>query len=191
MKLKKIIPVIVFVIAAVAVFNINTNKEKPMAITESLSSSPIFIEDVNINKEIATAYKRNLDSLPESMTQYATSITITTENLSEKFNLNLNANILAITYGTDIYINDSEYNENVLIHELFHAYDYHNDWISTSDEFMKIYEAEKEFIKVSDGNTQNVYEFWASAGEMYYFNEEELKEIAPLTYNFMKEHIEF
>ena len=107
MKLKKIIPVIVFVIAAVAVFNINTNKEKPMAITESLSSSPIFIEDVNINKEIATAYKRNLDSLPESMTQYATSITITTENLSEKFNLNLNANILAITYGTDIYINDS------------------------------------------------------------------------------------
>ena len=89
MKLKKIIPVIVFVIAAVAVFNINTNKEKPMAITESLSSSPVFIEDVNINKEIATAYKRNLDSLPESMTQYATSITITTENLSEKFNLNL------------------------------------------------------------------------------------------------------
>ena len=78
-----------------------------------------------------------------------------------------------------------------MIHELFHAYDYHNDWISTSDEFMKIYEAEKEFIKVSDGNTQNVYEFWASAGEMYYFNEEELKEIAPLTYNFMKEHIEF
>lgn len=191
MKLKKIIPVIVIVIAAVAVFNIYNPQEKPMAITESLSSSPVFIEDVNIDEDVAKAYKRNLESLPDFMKQYATSVTITNENLSEKFDLNLNANILAITYGTDIYISDEKFNENVLIHELFHAYDYSHNWISTSNEFSKIYEQEKNLIQVSDGNVQNIYEFWASAGEMYYFSPKKLQEVAPLTYDFMVKNIQF
>lgn len=111
--------------------------------------------------------------------------------MSEKFELDLDAKILAITYGKDIYVNDEKYNENVLIHELFHAYDYSNNWISNQKEFFEIYQIEKDFVKVTDGNIQNVYEFFASAGEMYYLNPNNLKKEAPLTYKFFSNNIDF
>lgn len=189
MNIKKIMPVIILMIAVVTVLNINKVKEIPMAITESLSTSTELIVDDNINKDVADAYINNWETLPESLKSNATSLNITGENLSDKFNLNLNANILAISYGTDIYVNDTKFNKNVLIHELFHVFDYSNNWISNSDEFMEIYDKEKNLVSVTDGNAQNVYEFFASSGELFYFEPEVLKEKAPLTYNFFVKNI--
>lgn len=189
MNIKKIMPVIILMIAVVTVLNINKVKEIPMAITESLSTSTELIVDDNINKDVADAYINNWETLPESLKSNATSLNITGENLSDKFDLNLNANILAISYGTDIYVNDTKFNKNVLIHELFHVFDYSNNWISNSDEFMEIYDKEKNLVSVTDGNVQNVYEFFASSGELFYFEPEVLKEKAPLTYNFFVKNI--
>lgn len=189
MNIKKIMPVIILMIAVVTVLNINKVKEIPMAITESLSTSTELIVDDNINKDVADAYINNWETLPESLKSNATSLNITGENLSDKFDLNLNANILAISYGTDIYVNDTKFNKNVLIHELFHVFDYSNNWISNSDEFMEIYDKEKNLVSVTDGNAQNVYEFFASSGELFYFEPEVLKEKAPLTYNFFVKNI--
>lgn len=189
MNIKKIMPVIILMIAVVTVLNINKVKEIPMAITESLSTSTELIVDDNINKDVADAYINNWETLPESLKSNATSLNITGENLSDKFDLNLNANILAISYGTDIYVNDAKFNKNVLIHELFHVFDYSNNWISNSDEFMEIYDKEKNLVSVTDGNAQNVYEFFASSGELFYFEPEVLKEKAPLTYNFFVKNI--
>lgn len=189
MNIKKIMPVIILMIAVVTVLNINKVKEIPMAITESLSTSTELIVDDNINKDVADAYINNWETLPESLKSNATSLNITGENLSDKFELNLNANILAISYGTDIYVNDTKFNKNVLIHELFHVFDYSNNWISNSDEFMEIYDKEKNLVSVTDGNAQNVYEFFASSGELFYFEPEVLKEKAPLTYNFFVKNI--
>lgn len=189
MNIKKIMPVIILMIAVVTALNINKVKEIPMAITESLSTSTELIVDDNINKDVADAYINNWETLPEFLKSNATSLNITGENLSDKFDLNLNANILAISYGTDIYVNDTKFNKNVLIHELFHVFDYSNNWISNSDEFMEIYDKEKNLVSVTDGNVQNVYEFFASSGELFYFEPEVLKEKAPLTYNFFVKNI--
>lgn len=191
MKLKKIIFVTTLFVLGVTMFNINENHKKPMAITQSQTTSTKFFADDNINEDIKNKYENNWTSLPENMKEYANSVTITHENLSEKFELGLDAKILATTYGNDIYVNDEKYNDHVLIHELFHAYDYSNNWISNQKEFFEIYQVEKDFIKVTDGNVQNVYEFFASAGEMYYFAPNELKNTAPLTYEFFLNHIEF
>lgn len=188
MKLKKIIFVATLFILGVTMFNINENK-KPMAITEN--TSPDFFVDENVDEGVKNNYENNLNTLPESIKKYANSVTITHEDLSEKFELDLDAKILAITYGKDIYVNDEKYNENVLIHELFHAYDYSNNWISNQKEFFEIYQIEKDFVKVTDGNIQNVYEFFASAGEMYYLNPNNLKKEAPLTYKFFSNNIDF
>ena len=54
---------------------------------------------------------------------------------------------------------------------------------------MEIYDKEKNLVSVTDGNVQNVYEFFASSGELFYFEPEVLKEKAPLTYNFFVKNI--
>ncbi len=187
--MKKIINIAgLALVALIAMFNINNMI--PNAITsDKIETSQDFIVEGNVSKNILEAYQRDFDNLDPEMKKHISSVTITTEDLGKKFDMKLDANILAITYGTDIYINGNRYKEIVMIHESFHAYDYDNNWITESDDFQKIYKAEKDSIQVSPGNTQNVYEFWASAGEKFYTDPELLESLAPQTYNFMNNHI--
>lgn len=90
---------------------------------------------------------------------------------------------------------DEEYDIGVEIHEVGHAVDWviFND-ISTSNEFMNIYNTEGKKVYSIKGLTdkyhQNSREYFAQAFYYYYFNYNErkmLKETAPLTYKFIKD----
>lgn len=184
-KIKMISIAAIVFIGISAMFTYSFIEKSPLAFTQNYE---IKVSG-KVNEVIKKSYQIDYDNLKNELKDEIKSITITDENLSDKFNINLDGSILAITYGNDIYINAKQYNENVIVHEAFHAFDYNNNWLSDSSEFNIIYEKEKDLISVSPGNAQNAAEFFASCGEIYYSNPEMLKTIAPLTFNFFEKYL--
>lgn len=140
----------------------------------------------NTNKGVINQYVENIKKMPEYLLKNCNTIVFTSENLNDKFKLGFSKNVLAVTVEDVIYINDSKYKSNVVIHELFHVYDYKNNWISLNDEeFNKIYETESEIISVSPGNNQNKQEFFATIGEEYFCNQEDLLKNSKPSYQYI------
>lgn len=134
------------------------------------------------NKENYEKYIDNLEMIPKDLIKNCNNIFFTSEDLNKKFDLGFNSKVVAISYGKDIYINTDYYRNNVLIHEMYHVYDYSNDWISKTDEFLEIYERNKEVFEVSPGNNTDSYEFFATCGENFFLNSNLLKETELFTF---------
>lgn len=129
------------------------------------------------NENNANLYLEDLKTLPNNLTDNCENIYFTNENLNEKFELDeIKTKIVAISFGRDIYISTEYHGIEVLVHELYHVYDYANGWISETDEFNNLYEEYKDEYEVSPGNIQNAYEFFASYGENFYLNKEKLSD---------------
>jgi len=98
------------------------------------------------------------------------------------------------SYSIDRFSKD--YAKSNLIHELGHAYDYHNDWLSMQSEFMSIYKSEKnKFTKTSyykypmakiKANINNSREYFASTFDAYVRAPKDLKKRCPKTYKFFE-----
>ncbi len=83
-----------------------------------------------------------------------------------------------------------------LIHELGHAYDYNNDWLSKKSNFKKIYKKEMNkfnktnYYKYHMGkvisNINNVQEYLASSFTVYVRSPKDLKKNCPKTYNYFE-----
>lgn len=146
--------------------------------SEPLDSSEFIICD-GTNAAVVQKYKDNWEILPDYLRVNVESVIITNEKLNGKFGFSQDAKILAASYGSDIFINDSKFNPHVLIHELYHVYDYNHAWVSTRYEFQNMYK------KYCQNQTNiNIYEFFARTGEKYYFNPESLQDEAPELYNY-------
>lgn len=150
-----------------------------------INDTAIVVEN-NTNKGVVNQYVENIKKMPKDLLKNCNTIVFTSENLNNKFKLGFSKNVLAVTVEDVIYINDSKYKSNVVIHELFHVYDYKNNWISLNDEkFNKIYETESEIISVSPGNNQNKQEFFATIGEEYFCNQEDLLKNSKPSYQYI------
>lgn len=150
-----------------------------------INNVKITIED-NSDINIINKYLEDIDNQPEYLINNCNNIIFTSDNLSERFNLkNISNKVLAITLDDSIYINTDKYEKYVITHELFHVFDYKNNWVTKTDDFLTIYNEEKDIIKVSPGNNENAQEFFASAGEEFIFNPDDLKCNAPKTYNYI------
>lgn len=93
---------------------------------------------------------------------------------------------LGLTQNRTVYISTQSYSSYVVFHELFHAYDNtHGDPLSSSEEFMKLYAANRHVIPVfaSDSSAYPA-EFFAQAGAMYLLMPDELQIAAPDLYNY-------
>lgn len=128
------------------------------------------------NNEKAMLYLNDLKSLPKGLIENCDNIFFTNENLNEKFDLGIKTKVVATSSGRDIYISTEYYDISVLVHELFHVYDYANDWISETNEFRALYEEYKDEHEVSPGNFQTRYEFFASYGERFYLEKSALND---------------
>lgn len=130
----------------------------------------------NNDEDIAELYLEDLETLPDRLTENCENIYFTDENLTKKFGLEdeIQSEIVAISSGRDIYISTKYHGKEVLVHELWHVFDYANDWISDTDEFVNLYEMYKDEYEVSPGNVQNRYEFFASYGETFYLRKDTL-----------------
>ena len=74
---------------------------------------------------------------------------------------------------------------NIYIHEIGHMYDYLSGRLSTQDDFIQLYQAEKGMftgLYASDS-----VEFFAETFRIYLTNPNTLKTQAPLTYNYFKQ----
>lgn len=164
------------------------SKSSKLAITDDtlyINNVRIIVED-NVNESIANQYIKDIEAMPEFLLENCNAIVITSEDLNEKFNFNFSNVVRAVTVDDIIYINDSKFKSDVVIHELFHVYDYKNNWISIENkDFLNVYENECDIVKVSPGNNENAQEFFATIGAEYITNSEDLKEYAPLSFEFM------
>jgi hypothetical protein len=184
MKKKIFIYIILCILCFVAGLKFSNNNKLALTDYEYVNNTKIIIED-NVNIDIANQYIENFKTMPEFLSNNCSTIVITNEDLNKKFNFNFNNKVLAVTIDDTIYINDEKFKSNVIIHELFHVYDYKNNWISLSEEFSSIYDLEKDIIKVSPGNNQNKQEFFATIGTEYFTNQNDLKQLAPQSNEFL------
>lgn len=134
----------------------------------------IYTND-DYNQKNLDLYIDNLNTISKKLTKNCKNIYFSNENLNEKFDLNISTKIVAISYGSDIYVTTDYYSDDVLTHEMFHVYDYCNNWISSTNKFEKLYESYKDSISVSPGNQENIYEFFASYGEKFILNNDDLE----------------
>lgn len=128
----------------------------------------------DFNTDNYDKYLKDLETIPYTLLKNCKNIYFTNENLTEKFDLNIKTKIVAISYGNDIYINTSYHGEDVLIHEMYHVFDYCNNWISETKEFKELYKKYNKEIEVSPGNINNEYEFFATCGEIFSLNKEKI-----------------
>lgn len=88
-----------------------------------------------------------------------------------------------------IYISrKSNFIEYATVHEIGHYFDFKNNWISVSKEFINIYNAEKEDLKTfsyDEHYKSNSKEFFATSFKEYLKNPKRLKKYTPLTYQYM------
>lgn len=90
-----------------------------------------------------------------------------------------------------ILIQAREYKfRRAVVHEIGHAYDDYLNWISCSDEFIRIYNAEKNDFVVHDYRSthylDNEMEYFAEAFQEYIYYPNKLKANTPKTYKFIK-----
>ena len=91
------------------------------------------------------------------------------------------------------------YARMALIHELGHAYDYNNDWLSKNSDFLKIYKKEKNKFKWTyyyrypmariKANISNSTEYFASTFSAFVRKPNDLKKYCPLTYNYFMDEL--
>lgn len=150
------------------------NYSKNFAEYSEYQNIKIHVDD-DYNQDNLTLYLENLTTISQKLTRNCENIYFTNENLNEKFELDISTKIVAISYGKDIYVNTNYYSDDVLIHEMFHVYDYCNDWISSTNSFKKLYDDYKDVITVSPGNNENSHEFFAAYGEQFTLNKNNLE----------------
>lgn len=145
----------------------------------------VFVNDNNQNTQ---KYIENLKKMPSWLCVNVGEIIITDEDINETLNLGMETNVLAVTIRDRIYINNSTYSDNVIIHELFHVYDVAHDMFTAKyGTIADLYEKEGHAVGVSPGNKKNIQEYFATAGEKYFMSNEMLKETSPETYEYFRE----
>lgn len=145
---------------------------------------------INNNNQNAQKYIENLKTMPAYLCVNVKEIIITNEDINERLGLGLKTEVLAVTVGDRIYINNRTYQDNVIIHELFHVYDVAHGMFTEDDTLIAdLYEKEGNTVGVSPGNKQNRQEYFATAGEKYFTSNEMLKTDAPETHAYFRQLI--
>lgn len=75
------------------------------------------------------------------------------------------------------------------IHEVGHSYDEYAGNISSSEEFQKIFKEEQKESGLIEQMRKDSREYFAEAFAYYFMEQKRLKELAPLTYQFMNSFI--
>lgn len=100
------------------------------------------------------------------------------------------AEALGLTQETTVFVTTDSFYPDVLLHELFHAYDSANETLSDSAEFRAVYDRERGKIAVACLVPESDRaEFFATAGAQYLLSSLTLSEAAPETYAFFDERL--
>ena len=144
-----------------------------------------------INDENVLGHIYVLDAAPSELTDCCKSLYFIGGELPIPKNETGHTQALGLTQGEKIYISTNSYSADVMLHELFHAYD--NRYGNSSDkDFMSVYSREQTKLYVAGGySDQRSSEYFATAGALYLLNPEDLLLLAPETYNYFCINVKF
>lgn len=142
-------------------------------LTSTIKGIEIYEKDAN--KKNMNLYMNNLVLIPDELLENCSRIYFADEDLNDKFDLGFATVVAAVSIEDEIYVDTSYFEYGVLVHEMYHVFDYANGWITEKEDFKRIYNIYKDIVEVSPGNRENVYEFFASYGEMFTLEREALE----------------
>lgn len=144
-----------------------------------------------INADNFIGHAHVLESAPDALVETCSVMYFIGEDLDIPASGGNGGKALGLTQDSTIYISTASFNIDVILHELFHAYDNANNKISSSPEFLSIVDKEgsKVFVELFD-ESQFSAEFFAAAGAQYLLEPKILKDAAPETYRFIDKLID-
>ena len=121
---------------------------------------------------------------------------VTDKNIAQSFFFGQYSSVAGVTvyYKNLIYFEDRQSAINISIaHEVGHAIDQTLGFVSNTEEFINIYNQEKDnFIEVDGDGSQakgSVSEYFAESIQQYIYHNDSLKKNSPQTYEFIKNAI--
>ncbi len=139
-----------------------------------------------INAENFIGHAHMLEQAPDILVEPCTVMYFTGGDLSIPIVGQKDSVALGLTQDTTVYISTDTFNIDVIYHELFHVYDNANGEFSKTEEFLRIFEKEKEKVFVEVINEEDYpAEFFAAAGAQYLLEPEILQLAAPETYEYI------
>lgn len=154
----------------------------------------IWLEDGSSEKwaDEAMIYLNQLPSkMLESLNQKGWMFILTPRNLEEVYESGVSNTVgLTIYYHARIYVQNNSFSISYCtIHEVGHALDFINNFVSYDNEWKKIYETEAIDSGLSSYFTSSNSEYFAETFQKFFLEPEELKQKAPNTYEFISKFV--
>lgn len=171
--------------------------EAPKAEVPTTKTYPSFVEVIVVSDDYVDKVLSNYYRIPENVRarfeDFNGVLSITNENLGEKFYSNSDMKIVAVTnyQGTkkECSINISEKDSTAVLHEMGHFVDYYCGFLSKTDDFQSIWgselEAFKAFHYTADANISTANEYFAESFQVFIESPNELQENCPQSYAYI------
>ncbi len=154
----------------------------------------IWLEDGSSVKWADKVYEK-LELLPKKMIDTLNDngwmIILTPRDLEEVYDSGVvNTVGLTIYYHSRIYLQNNEFSiDYCTIHEIGHALDFINNFISNDKEWKMIYEDEAKDSGFDSYFTSSSSEYFSEMFQAYFLTPEQMQENAPLSYEYMSKFV--
>lgn len=161
---------------------------------EKPDSSNLFVRgEEGVSDAMVLAVEREYLMIPENVRTYLQNsgwtITISAQNLKERYRKDGDTIGIIVYNKSEILIDNREVAESAVIHEVGHFIDYEENRISESEEFVNIYESEKdaycEYRFTAEHNTSESNEYFAEAFLSCVCDPVGMKNACPQTYAYI------
>ena len=147
----------------------------------------VFTGKKGVSNETFHKIYSDIEKLSPNMVRYIKSITVTEEDLVEKYNIDLNGEkdrVAGVAAAHDITLRASRYEEYSLIHECMHIMDYvysgDGTYWSNNEEWQSLFKANEYTYKDCWYlRTQNGTEYFASVAQLWYMDPDYASEMFP------------
>ena len=158
---------------------------------------PSFVEVIGVSNDYVDKVLNNYYRIPEvarnKFEDFGGVLSVTNENLGEKFYNDSSLHIVAVTNykGTskECSINIGTKDSTAVLHEMGHFIDYVCGYLSDTEEYKSIWgsevEAFKSFHYTADANTNQANEYFAESFQVYIESPDELQEKCPQSYDYI------
>ena len=156
--------------------------------------SNVILNEGDVSNSLVNAVNNYYMMIPENVRNNFVSagwtVRVTTQNLGQLYD-GTNRSILGLTFFDKkiIYIDDREAAKSSVIHEMGHYIDYCFGFVSSSNEFVEIYNSEVEVFKTihttHSNNIATAKEYFAEAYQVSILRPQEMIDACPRTYEFV------
>lgn len=173
------------------------NPESTEVEETSTKTYPNFVEVIGVSEDYVDKVLSNYYRIPEivrnKFEDFGGVLSITNENLGEKFFNDSNKRIVAVTSykgsSKECSINIGTKDSTAVLHEMGHFVDYVCGYLSETEEYKSIWgsevEAFKSFHYTADENTNTANEYFAESFQVYIESPSELQKNCPQSYDYI------